>query len=182
MKLVIRNRTQTQVSPSPKQRLLTTVGQKISFSNIFFLIYLFFLKILFFPFSPQSPPVDSCVFFVVGPSSCGMWDAASAWSDEQCHVRTQDSNRRNTGPPAAECANLTTRPRGQPLTLFYFLRIVLVYRGLCIFFYILESLSVSTRLSWDFDWNCIDWIDQSEENGNLSNIQFSNVCIYSTSF
>ncbi|XP_070103527.1 cardiolipin synthase (CMP-forming) isoform X6 [Equus caballus] len=61
------------------------------------------------------PPVHSCVFFVVGSSSCGMWDAASAWSDEQCHVRAQDSNRRNTGPPAAERANLTTRPRGQPL-------------------------------------------------------------------
>ena len=80
--------------------------------------FFFFLKILFFPFSPQSPPVHSCVFFVVGSSSCGMWDAASAWSDEQCHVRAQDSNRRNTGPPAAERANLTTRPRGQPLTGF----------------------------------------------------------------
>src|SRR3712207_2454129 len=43
-----------------------------------------------------------------------MWDAASAWSDEQCHVRAQDSNQRNTGLPAAERANLTTRPRGQP--------------------------------------------------------------------
>src|SRR3712207_9259582 len=74
----------------------------------------FFLKILFFPFSPQSPPVHSCIFFVVGPSSCSMWDAASAWFDEQCHVRAQDSNQRNTGPPAAERANLTTRPRGQP--------------------------------------------------------------------
>ena len=43
-----------------------------------------------------------------------MWDAASAWPDEWSHVRTQDSNQRNTGPPAAELANLTTRPRGQP--------------------------------------------------------------------
>src|SRR3712207_3646434 len=43
-----------------------------------------------------------------------MWDAASAWFDEQCHVHAQDSNQRNTGPPAAERANLTTRPRGQP--------------------------------------------------------------------
>uniref|UniRef100_A0A9L0IGC8 Autophagy related 7 n=1 Tax=Equus asinus TaxID=9793 RepID=A0A9L0IGC8_EQUAS len=60
------------------------------------------------------PPVHSCIFFVVGPSSCGMWDAASAWFDEQCHVRAQDSNQRNTGPPAAEHANLTTRPRGVP--------------------------------------------------------------------
>ena len=75
---------------------------------------IFFLKILFFPFSPQSPPVHSCIFLVVGSYSCGMWDAASAWFDEQCHVRTPDSNQRNTGTPAAERANLTTRPRGQP--------------------------------------------------------------------
>ena len=53
----------------------------------------------FFPFSPQSSPVHSCIFFVVGPSSCGMWDAASAWFDERCHVHAQDSNQRNTGPP-----------------------------------------------------------------------------------
>ena len=32
------------------------------------------------------------MFLVVGPSSCGMWDAASAWLDVQCHVRTQDPN------------------------------------------------------------------------------------------
>ena len=77
---------------------------------------IFFLKILFFPFSPQSPPppVHSCMFFIVSPSCCGMWDAASAWYDEQCHVLAQDSNQQNTGPPAAEHANLTSRPRGQP--------------------------------------------------------------------
>ena len=50
----------------------------------------------------------------MGPPSCGIWDAASAWLDEQCHVRAQDSNQRDTGPPAAERTNLTTRPRGQP--------------------------------------------------------------------
>ena len=49
-----------------------------------------------------------------------MWDAASAWFDEECHVRAQDSNQRNTGLPAAECANLTTRPRGQPLPISTF--------------------------------------------------------------
>ena len=43
-----------------------------------------------------------------------MWDAASAWLEEQCHVRAQDSNQRNTGPHAAESANLTTRLQGQP--------------------------------------------------------------------
>ena len=42
------------------------------------LVFFSFLKILFFPFSPQGPLVHSCIFFIVGPSSCGMWDAASA--------------------------------------------------------------------------------------------------------
>ncbi|XP_070340015.1 queuosine-tRNA galactosyltransferase isoform X9 [Equus asinus] len=77
--------------------------------------FFFFKDFIFFPFSPQSTPVHSCVFFVVGPSSCGMWDTASAWFDEQCHVCAQDSNQRNTGLPAAERTNLTTWPRGQPL-------------------------------------------------------------------
>ena len=86
--------------------------------------FFFFFKILFFPLSPQSPPVHSCILFVVGPSSCGVWDAASAWSDEQCHVHAQDSNQRNTGPPAAERANPTTRPRGQPLVLFFFIIVI----------------------------------------------------------
>ena len=63
---------------------------------------------------PQSPPVHSCIFFIVGPSSCGMWDAALAWPDEQCDVCAQDLNQRNPGPPAVERVNLTTRPWGQP--------------------------------------------------------------------
>ena len=54
--------------------------------------FLFFFKDFISPFSLQSLLVHSCIFLVVGPSSCGMWDAASAWLDEQCHVRTQDSN------------------------------------------------------------------------------------------
>ena len=67
--------------------------------NFYFLFYflLFFKRFYFFP--SQSPPVYSCIFLVVGPSSCGMWDAASAWPDEQCHVCTQDPNWRNPGPP-----------------------------------------------------------------------------------
>ena len=52
---------------------------------LFFLFY-------FFPFFPQSTSAHSCTFFVVGPSSCDMWDAASGWFDEQCHVCAQDSN------------------------------------------------------------------------------------------
>ena len=59
------------------------------------LIVLSFLKILFFSlFLPKAPPLRSCiVFLVVGPSSCAMWDATSAWPDEQRHVRAQDPNR-----------------------------------------------------------------------------------------
>ena len=83
------------------------------------------MKDIFFPlFLPKAPPGRSCIFFIVGPSSCGMWDAASAWPDEQCHVRAQDSNQRNTGPPAAECAELTTRPWGQPPSEGYFLKVI----------------------------------------------------------
>ena len=42
-------------------------------------LFLFFVfKDFIFPFSPKAPRVHSCVFLVVGPSSCGMWDAASA--------------------------------------------------------------------------------------------------------
>src|SRR3712207_7144653 len=39
--------------------------------NTKYIFFFFFFKILFFPFSPQSPPVRSCIFFAVGPSSCG---------------------------------------------------------------------------------------------------------------
>ena len=77
-------------------------------------------RFYFFPLSPQSPLVHICTFFIVGPSSCGMWDAASAWFDEQCHFHARDSKKQNTGPPGAERANLTTRPRGQPLEMALF--------------------------------------------------------------
>ena len=62
------------------------------FSNHFFFLG------FFFSFFSQSPQVHSCVSLVAGPSSCGMWDASSAWPDEWCHVHAQDSNRRNPGP------------------------------------------------------------------------------------
>ena len=70
--------------------------------NIKFIVLTIFLRFYFFPFSLQGPPVHSCIFLAVGPSRCGMSDAASAWLDEECHVRTQDSNWRNTGQPAAD--------------------------------------------------------------------------------
>ena len=72
---------------------------KISYNMSYLFFFLFFKDFVFPFFPPQSPPVHSCVFLVVGPSSCGMWDAASAWLDEQCHVCTQDLNQRNPGLP-----------------------------------------------------------------------------------
>ena len=109
--LQLGQRASPSASKEPSLRQFHTV---IYDGEVPYCLFFFFLKILFFPFSPQSPPVHCCIFFVVSPSSCGMWDAASAWVDEQCHVRAQDLNQRNTGPPAAECVNLTTRPRGEP--------------------------------------------------------------------
>ena len=46
--------------------------------NLYFSYYKKFFKILFFPFSPQSSPVHSCIFFVVGPSSCSSSHAVAA--------------------------------------------------------------------------------------------------------
>ena len=65
--------------------------QRKMLDKIFFL-----LKILFSPKAPRYI-VHSCVFLVVGPSSCGMWDATSAWPEEWCHVHAQDSNWWNPG-------------------------------------------------------------------------------------
>ena len=81
----------------------------------------FFFQVLFISFFSQSPPVQSCMFFVVGPSSCGMWDAASAWPDEQCHVCSQDPNQRNTGLPAVERMNLTTF---KPLSITFYIQVI----------------------------------------------------------
>ena len=48
-----------------------------------------------------------------------MWDTASAWPDEWCHVRTQDPNQRNSGPQKRVCElnYLTTWPLNQPLNI-----------------------------------------------------------------
>ena len=47
-----------------------------------------------------------------------MWDAASAWPDERCHVCAQDTTQRNPGLPKWS-VTLTARPRGSPLTLVF---------------------------------------------------------------
>ena len=51
----------------------------------------FFLR-FYFSFSPPKSPGTQLCILVVGPSSCGMWDAASACLDERCHLCGQDSN------------------------------------------------------------------------------------------
>ena len=59
-----------------------------------------FFNILFFLFLPKAPQyVVGYIFLVVGPSSWGVWDAASVWLDEWCHVPAQDPNPWNPGPP-----------------------------------------------------------------------------------
>ena len=74
-------------------------------SNILIVECKMLLRIFFFrfkknfPFSPQRPLVHIVYVLVVGPSSCGMWDAASAWLDERCHVCPQDPNWQNPRPP-----------------------------------------------------------------------------------
>ena len=58
----------------------------------------FFFKILLFSFFSPKPFSPQLYILVVGPSSCGMWDAVSAPLHELCHVRARDLNRRNPGP------------------------------------------------------------------------------------
>ena len=72
------------------------------FSNTIFLIRFFFPTVanlfLFFCFFSPNPPSTQLYILVVGPSSCGTWDAFSAWLDERCHAGAQDPNWRNPGP------------------------------------------------------------------------------------
>ena len=57
----------------------------------------------FFPFFLSlKPPGTQLYIPVVSVSGCAMWDAISAWPDEQCHVCAQDPNQRNPGPAKAE--------------------------------------------------------------------------------
>ena len=104
----------TSVHPGPSLHHASLCPAPLLFWVLVLFISFLFYFILFFIFFSPKPPVHSCIFFIVGPSSCGMWDSASAWFSEQCHVRAQDSNQQNTGPPAAELVNLTIQPRASP--------------------------------------------------------------------
>ena len=83
--------------------VLQTKGLK-KFSFYFLLCFVlgfleFFLKLLCFLLLPKAPRYIVVYFSVVGPSSCGMRDAASAWPDERGRVGAQDPNLGNPGPP-----------------------------------------------------------------------------------
>ena len=84
------------------------------------------LDFFLFPafFSPN-PPSTWLYVIVVGPSSCGMWDAASAWSDLAVPRLCPGSEPAKPWDAEAERANLTTRPGCWPLKLdlFYFFEI-----------------------------------------------------------
>ena len=52
-----------------------------------------------------------------------MWDAATAWLDEQCHVCTWDPNPQTPG----RHVNLTTMPPGQPQAIEFCIPIEEIY-------------------------------------------------------
>ena len=82
------------------------------FASSCFFWFLFFLKLgtwadiccqsFSLSSSPQSattaPPPAELYILVVGPSGCVIWDAASAWLDERCHVHARDLNWWNHRP------------------------------------------------------------------------------------
>ena len=53
--------------------------------------------LFYFCFFSPNPPSTWLYILLVGHSSCGTWDAASPWPNEQCHVCGQDPNQRNPG-------------------------------------------------------------------------------------
>ena len=54
----------------------------------------------------------------MGLSSCGMWDIASAWLDERCHVRVQDPNQGNPGQPKQSTRTLPLSHGAGPTSYF----------------------------------------------------------------
>ena len=77
-----------------------------------------------------------------------MWDATSAWLDERCHVRVQDPNQRNPGPPKQGAQ--TTRTQGRPLNLILYETFTSVFLRSVLFFSAL-SQHLGARLYQPYD-------------------------------
>ena len=69
-----------------------------SVANLLFFFFLFFPK-----------PLPSYIL-VAGPYGCALWDTASAWPDERCHVRAQDYEPVKPWAAEAKLMTLTTEP------------------------------------------------------------------------
>ena len=68
------------------------------------MLFFFLKRFCFSFFLPKAMWGHSCVFLVVGPCSCGMCDAASAWLDERpmSATRIQTSETLGHGSRALE--------------------------------------------------------------------------------
>ena len=111
------------VVPAGKERE-NMEGQKQYFFFFFFRFY--FIYLFFFLFPPKAPRyiVVYSSLWVLPVVACGTLPQRGLMSSAMSvpRIRTKE----NTGPPAAERANLTTRPRGQPLPLIFFKQYLLV--------------------------------------------------------
>ena len=79
--------------------------------------YVLYPVFYLFCFISPNAPCTQLYILVAGPASCGMWDAASTWPDERCHVCAQDPCLRPGSEPwaaTAERVNITTRPQSRP--------------------------------------------------------------------
>ena len=124
---------QASEHPGPLPTLLLaccmTASKLLSLSELCVLVYQVEIIIIIFKrLAPKLTSVANLAFFffslkpsstqlyilIVGPSGSAMWDAASAWPDEQCHVRDLGSELVKPWATEAERTNLRTRPRGRP--------------------------------------------------------------------
>lgn len=66
-----------------------------------------------------------------------------------------------------------------PLAWVLFFKVVLVILGIFISIFILDStVDLYKKACWDFDWVCIESIDEFGQNWHLDNIEFSNQWIW----
>ena len=94
------------------------LGKYLCFNPEGFFNFCFFLRFYFFFFSPKP---SSCIFLVVGPSSCGMWHVGRRLSMTWRGVPCPHPGSKPAKPWAteAECRNLTSQPWGQPHKILF---------------------------------------------------------------